>query len=266
LSQIDGRAVNHYLCAVINKNGHPINVSCAETASNPAIVKSVTIKAGKIIVNKLTLGPQDCNANPTLKETSVFMLSGGKLVEQTTERRRSRITLDKNIENEYGAMLDEKDRTAIAQYLSINTQLKVATKKDRPQYVFRGGRAIRLKYQEIDRMNYPPFLIKGDFNGDGNVDLAICFIDHSVAYRKGEKRKTDTSPFSVIVFNGTLNNYSKHFILTKRDSLWYGGLEYISNYENGRPALSIEYGMGPGSVKYMWKNNKYIPVTPTLGP
>jgi serine/threonine protein kinase len=82
VNEIDGNAFNQYLCAVINENGNPLNVSCVDTGGNPSVVQSVIIKSGKIIIEVLTVGPHDSAANPTLKKTMIFSLIGGRLVEQ----------------------------------------------------------------------------------------------------------------------------------------------------------------------------------------
>jgi len=80
LNEHDGNAVNIYLCAVINKDGKPSNVSCIDIGGRGSIVKSVNIKSGKIIINKLVVGPHDSNVSPTLRETLIYRVMGDRLV------------------------------------------------------------------------------------------------------------------------------------------------------------------------------------------
>ncbi len=68
------------LCAVLNDHGKPKNIALADLEDRVKI-NSLSIRAGKIIVDMVTHGPNDPACCPTVKKVATYTLVGHKLVE-----------------------------------------------------------------------------------------------------------------------------------------------------------------------------------------
>jgi hypothetical protein len=69
------------LCAVINDQGKPKNIALADLGDRVKI-NSLSIQAGKIILDMVVHGPNDPACCPTVKKIATYKLVGNKLVEQ----------------------------------------------------------------------------------------------------------------------------------------------------------------------------------------
>lgn len=69
------------LCAVINDQGQPKNIALADLGDRVKI-NSLSIHAGKIIIDMVTHGPNDPACCPTVKKIATYVLVGNKLVEK----------------------------------------------------------------------------------------------------------------------------------------------------------------------------------------
>ncbi len=69
------------LCAVINDHGKPKNIAIADLEDRVKI-NSLSIHAGKIIIDMVTHGPNDPACCPTVKKIATYTLVGNKLVEE----------------------------------------------------------------------------------------------------------------------------------------------------------------------------------------
>jgi hypothetical protein len=67
------------MAAMMNQNGNPVQVAAVELGDRVE-VRSISIKAGKIILKMLVHGPHDGLAQPTVKQTRKYVLAGSKLV------------------------------------------------------------------------------------------------------------------------------------------------------------------------------------------
>jgi len=68
------------LCAVIDDQGQPKNIARADLGDRVKI-NSLSIHAGKIIIDMVTHGPIDPACCPTVKKIATYTLVGNKLVE-----------------------------------------------------------------------------------------------------------------------------------------------------------------------------------------
>lgn len=68
------------LCAVLNDHGQPQNIALADLEDRVKI-NSLSIRAGKIIVDMVTHGPNDPACCPTVKKIATYTLVGHKLVQ-----------------------------------------------------------------------------------------------------------------------------------------------------------------------------------------
>jgi hypothetical protein len=215
----------------------------------------------------------------TIKEIEKALNIEGYYALYPTASKSIKTSLNKEVEKDYGPLLNDNDRVAIAQFLSKNRQFKVATKQDRPQYVYRigGTKATasssqiakkligpkeKIEKQPIGPTKWGPFLIKGDFNGDGYMDLAVTFVEKGIAIRD----TYDSGPFSVVVFHGSPGGYySNPIMILKRFNLSWGDLDFVPKDERGKPVLWVRYPWGGGGIQYTWQNGKYIKKV-SLGP
>jgi hypothetical protein len=69
------------LCAVINDQGKPKNIAQTDLGDRVKI-NSLGLKAGKIIIDMVTHGPNDPACCPTVKKIATYVLVGNKLVEK----------------------------------------------------------------------------------------------------------------------------------------------------------------------------------------
>jgi hypothetical protein len=69
------------LGVVINDQGKPKQIASADLGDRVK-VNSLSLKAGKIIIDLVTHGPNDPSCCPTVKKIAVYRLVGNKLVEQ----------------------------------------------------------------------------------------------------------------------------------------------------------------------------------------
>lgn len=69
------------LCAVINDQGQPKNIALTDLGDRVKI-NSLSIHAGKIIIDMVTHGPNDPACCPTVKKLATYVLVGNKLVEK----------------------------------------------------------------------------------------------------------------------------------------------------------------------------------------
>lgn len=84
----DATVVNNYnsggsgcfviLAAMMNQNDNPVQVAAVDLGDR-VVVRSISIKGGKIILNMLVHGPQDGLAQPTVKQTRKYVLAGNML-------------------------------------------------------------------------------------------------------------------------------------------------------------------------------------------
>jgi hypothetical protein len=69
------------LGAVMNDQGKPNNIARTNLGDRVKI-NSLSIQAGKIIIDMVVHGPNDPACCPTVKKIAVYRLAGNKLVEQ----------------------------------------------------------------------------------------------------------------------------------------------------------------------------------------
>ena len=69
------------LCAVINDQGQPKNIA-PEVLGDRVKINSLSIHAGKIIIDLVVHGPNDPACCPTVKKLATYVLAGNKLVEK----------------------------------------------------------------------------------------------------------------------------------------------------------------------------------------
>ena len=150
--------------------------------------------------------------------------------------------------------------------------MQLSTSQNRPKYIYKIGPKVAFRSEEMAKsfggsktqvkkvsinefgqMKFGPFLIKGDFNGDGYEDLAVTLVESGIP-----TRDNDSGPFSVAVFNGTSVTYSNPIFILRRFNLSWGDLGYIPKNANGGPVLRVNFPWGGGGITYTWRNGNYI--------
>ena len=69
------------LCAVVNDHGKPKKIAITDLGDRVKI-NSLSVHAGKIIIDMVTHGPNDPACYPTAKKIATYVLVGNKLVEK----------------------------------------------------------------------------------------------------------------------------------------------------------------------------------------
>jgi hypothetical protein len=69
------------LCAVMNDQGKPKNTALIDLEDRVKI-NSLSIQAGKIVIDMVVHGPNDPACCPTVKKIATYRLAGNKLVEE----------------------------------------------------------------------------------------------------------------------------------------------------------------------------------------
>ena len=69
------------LDAVVNERGQPKSIALADLGDRVKI-NSLSIQAGKIVIDMVVHGPKDPACCPTVKKIATYRLVGNKLVEE----------------------------------------------------------------------------------------------------------------------------------------------------------------------------------------